>query len=129
MSIRHALTLTPVSGTYAVCRLAANEAIPESLTTARFAAIARTADELSIVCPDELAPAGASVERGWRCLRVAGPLPFSATGIMASLVAPLAEAAIPIFAISTFDTDYLLVKEGDWSRALQVLVAAGHALR
>lgn len=86
----------------------------------------RTADELSVVCLEEAAPAGARVEGGWRCLSVVGPLPFSATGIMAALAGPLAAADISIFALATFDTDHLLVAETALSRALEALHRAGH---
>ena len=122
------MKLTPVTGSFAVCRLGPDDPIPAVLSTARFVAIARTADELSIVCLEAHAPEGARVERGWSCLKVEGPLPFLATGIMASLVTPLAAASIPIFAISTFDTDYLLFKDADRERAVEALRAAGHAV-
>lgn len=123
------LDLALLPETLAVCHLGPHEPIPSSVVSASFVAIARTADELSIVCSETLAPAGARVESGWRSLRVTGTLPFAATGIMASLVTPLADAAIPIFAISTFETDYLLVKASDLARSIDALEAAGHRVR
>jgi hypothetical protein len=123
------LVLVPVPGAFAVCRLDPDEPIPPRVAGARFVAIARTDEELSIVCPEELAPTGARIESGWRCLRVQGPLPFYATGIMASLTAPLAAASIPIFAISTFDTDYLLVKQEHLAPAMDALRRAGHEVK
>ena len=84
----------------------------------------RTADELSVVCDEEQAPEGGRCETGWRCIAVQGPLPFWATGILASLAGPLAEARISIFALSTFDTDFVLVQESDLARALWPLLAA-----
>jgi len=122
------LELEVLPGAYAVCRLGPQAPVPPPLLAAAFVAIVRTSDELSIVCPEIVAPADARCERGWRCLRVVGNLPFDATGILASLAAPLAEARIPIFAISTFDTDYLLVKVARLEQALRVLEATGHTI-
>ena len=123
------LDLEALQGLYAICRLGCNEPVPAHVLGMRFVAIARTEDELSIVCPEAAAPAGARVESGWRCLRVRGNLPFEATGILASLAAPLAAAGIPIFAVATFDTDYLLVKASDWDRTVATLEGAGHTVR
>jgi len=96
-----------------------------------FFCVMRTRDELSIVCADDICsavhpPAGASVERGWLALKLEGPFPFSLTGVLASFVQPLAEAQIPIFAISTFDTDYILIKCENIEPAVSALGAAGH---
>lgn len=82
--------------------------------------ITRTADELSIVCAEELAPAGAKIQPGWRAFKVMGPLDFSLTGIIATLTAPLAEAKVSVFTMATYDTDYLLVQE----KGLEVAIAA-----
>ena len=120
------LSLIVLPDRLGVCKLPPDEAIPSWATAAEFFSITRTSDELSIVCPEELIPAGVKCERGWRYVRVAGAMDFSLTGILASLVAPLAEAKIGIFAISTFDTDYLLVLETDFERALDKLRRAGH---
>jgi uncharacterized protein len=95
---------------------------------AAFVSITRTPDELSIVCPEEQAPPGARSETGFRCFAVAGPLPFSATGILAALVAPLAKVGIPVFAIATFDTDYLLLREARVEEAAAALEGAGHVV-
>ena len=73
-------------------------------------------------------PEGVVAERGWRCLRVAGTIPFSVVGVLASLAAPLAEAGISVFAVSTFDTDYLLVKAADFEKAITALTQAGHSI-
>jgi len=73
--------------------------------------------------------AGWEAEIGWRCLKVLGPLDFSLTGILASLAVPLAEASVSIFAMSTYNTDYILVREGDLEKAKQVLLAIGHIVR
>jgi hypothetical protein len=91
--------------------------------------ITRAADELSVVCPQNLVPDGVRCERGWRCLRVAGTLDFSMIGVVASLVAPLAKAGVSVFVVSTFDTDYLLMKECDLERASATLRATGHQVK
>jgi hypothetical protein len=118
-----------IRGHFAICQLAAAAAVPEWATTGPFVSITRTDDELSIVCTERSVPEGTKCERGWRCLRVAGKMEFSVTGVLASLVSPLAEAGISVFAIATFDTDYLLVKELDLPNALAALTKAGHIVR
>jgi hypothetical protein len=120
--------LTFVDGTFAVCRLGADATIPAWATPGHFFSITRTADELSVVCCQDAVPEGVVGERGWRCLRVAGTMPFSVVGVLASLAAPLAEAGISVFAVSTFDTDYLLVKAADLEMALTALTQAGHSI-
>jgi hypothetical protein len=88
--------------------------------------VTRTADELSIVCPARQVPAEVQHEDDWTCLKLEGPFPFSETGVLVSFVQPLSARAIPIFAISTFDTDYVLVKEAWVERTLEALREAGH---
>jgi hypothetical protein len=126
---------------YAVCRLRAGSPLPDALAResgpprgsgasreSRVISITWTADEVSIICPSELVPAGAVVETPWRCVRVAGPLDHALTGILASLVNPLAAARVNVFAFSTFDTDYLLVPAVRLVEAVTALAAAGHRL-
>jgi hypothetical protein len=122
------LTLHPMEGTFAICKLGNTDAIPEWALAGEFVSITRTADELSIVCSAHVVPEGIVCERGWRCLHVAGAMPFSVVGVLASITAPLAEAGISIFAISTFDTDYLLVKELDFPATANALKQFGHTL-
>jgi hypothetical protein len=122
-------TLLAVEGTFAVCRLGADSPIPPWATAGPFCSITRTADELSVVCRLDAVPEGVVGERGWRCLRVAGALPFAVVGVLASLTTPLAEAGVSVFAVSTFDTDYLLVKEEAWQRAVDALVRYGHSVQ
>ena len=111
----------------AVCRLAPGAAVPEWIRGA-FTSITRTADELSIVCDDAVVPAEVQAERGWRMLKIEGPIPFAMTGVASALLAPLAEARISIFLISTYDTDYLLLKADSFDRALGVLRGAGYEI-
>jgi aminoglycoside 6'-N-acetyltransferase I len=124
----HKLTLAPLEGAYAVCRLDAHAPLPAWAAGAPFVSIARTADELSVVCREKVVPEGVRREQGWRCLRVAGTLDFSLVGVLASLLDPLAAAGVGVFVVSTFDTDYLLVKQMDFHRAKAVLQGAGHAV-
>lgn len=126
MTTRPGLRLRVIPGTFAVCRLGPDDAVPSGMTAGALLSVTRTLDELSIVCGEEVVPEGARCEKGWKCLAVEGPLPFSATGIMASLAGPLAEAEVSIFAVSTFDTDYLLVPGPRIAVAVAALEAAGH---
>ncbi|HEX8213733.1 MAG TPA: ACT domain-containing protein [Longimicrobium sp.] len=120
------LRLTILPEALTVCRLAAGDAFPSWLPTHGFLSVTRTSDELSVVCAADAVPAGVRCEPGWRALAVAGPLDFDLTGVLASIATPLAEAGISIFAISTFDTDYVLVKADRLGDATDALRHAGH---
>jgi len=121
------LTLQFLQQTYAICQLDHSEPIPNWALEGNFFSITRTAEELSVVCPQETVPSEVCCEKDWRCLKVAGPLDFSLTGILASLAAPLAAAGIPMFAVSTYNTDYIMVKTKDVSRAVAMLLQAGYS--
>jgi hypothetical protein len=124
------LDLRLASGRFAVCRLDASAEIPGwALGGGEFTSITRTAAELSIVCAEAAVPEGTKCERGWRLLAVEGPLDFALTGILVSLARPLADARISIFAISTYDTDCLMVREQDLAKAVHTLEAAGHTVK
>lgn len=122
--------LTPlgVAGRFAVCKLPPDSAVPAWATAGDVFSVTRTGDELSVVCRQEAVPTGTHAEVGWRCLRVAGAMPFTVVGVLASLTAPIAKAGVGVFAFSTFDTDYLLVKEADFPVAVDALRAAGHGV-
>ena len=122
------LTLSVLPDSFAICRLAPDAPLPDWATATDFISVTRTTDELSIVCRASQVPPAVQSERGWRCLKVCGPLDFSLTGVMVSLAAPLADAAISVFVISTYDTDYLLIKAATIERAIRVLTAAGHTV-
>jgi hypothetical protein len=122
------LTLSLLPETLAVCRLDPDISIPAWALSGGFFSVTRTRDELSVVCLQRYVPKGVDCERGWRYLKVEGPLDFSLVGILACLTASLASAGISVFAISTYDTDYLLVKAGHITEAVQVLSAAGHLI-
>ena len=114
-------------GEWAVARLAPDARVPAwAMGPAPFLSIARTANELSIVAPAAAVPADVCAERGWALFKLQGPFAFDQTGILASFAAPLADAGIGLFALSTFDTDYLLVKTAQAPAAVATLLAAGH---
>src|SRR5258708_33262857 len=117
------LALEILDGELAVVRLDPAAPLPAWLdwSASPFVSATRTADELSIVCAGGLVPAAARAERGWRAVKVRGPLGFALTGILRSLLAPLAEAGLSVFALSTFDTDYVLVRASDLARARALL--------
>jgi hypothetical protein len=113
---------------YAVCRLPAGSALPTGLGEAGDGVVSVTwaADEVSVVCRADRVPPGATAESPWRCLRVVGPLDFALTGVLASLVGPLADARVNTMAFSTYDTDYLLVPTVRLDEAIATLTKAGH---
>ena len=112
-----------LDGTLSICRLPASDRVPSWALELHegFVSITRTPEELSIVCPEEAVPPDTTVEEGFRALVLPGPIPFTETGVLAGLATPLAAAGISIFAVSTYDTDYVLVRETDLERALTLL--------
>lgn len=123
------LHLAVLHETLAIAQLEPHAPMPAWAMSGSLFSITRTADELSIVCAAALVPADIQAARDWRALKVAGPLDFALTGILAMLAVPLGEAGISIFALSTYDTDYVLVRAPDLDRAVQVLRQAGHTVR
>lgn len=120
-------------GEYAVCRLPAGSSLPASLSAGpddkSVISVAWSADELSIICPNDRVPEGAVADTAWRCLRVAASqLHLAMTGVLASLAGPLAEARVSIVTFSTYDTDYLLVPAVRLTEAVNTLTAAGHRI-
>jgi hypothetical protein len=113
-----------------VCRLPADSAWPTPPAGPAFFSVTRTDTEMSVVCPEDAAPAGdhVRVEPDWRALEVAGPLDFSMVGVMAALTAPLADVDVSVFVVSTYDTDYVLVHAAALERAVEALRTAGHAV-
>jgi hypothetical protein len=116
--------LSVLPGRFAVCLLPPDAPAPE-----RFWSLTRTEDELSVICTEDAVPHGATVQRGWRALRVAGPLDFTVSGVVAALTAPLAAAGISLLPVATYDTDHLFVREEALERAVAALSAAGHTVR
>jgi hypothetical protein len=124
------LPLEVLPDTLAICRLPPAAAVPAwAAGEAAFLTISRTPEELSITAVQRVVPAGTRCERDYRALRVRGTLPPDLVGILLSIAEPLARAGLAIFAISTYDTDYVLVKARDLPAALEALRAAGHEVR
>ncbi|OGP51944.1 MAG: amino acid-binding protein [Deltaproteobacteria bacterium RBG_13_51_10] len=123
------LTLSILPETLVICQMDKDARIPDWLLAGTFYSITKTAEELSVVCPQTNVPEGIKKDEGWRCLKVEGPLDFSTTGILASLTMPLAKEGISVFAVSTYNTDYLLVKEQHLGKAVQVLSQNGHQIQ
>jgi hypothetical protein len=111
---------------FAITRLGATDPAPAWAEQGGLSSVTRTAEELSVVCAASAVPASVQAERGWRCLRVAGRLDLSLTGVLASIADPLAAAELSIFAVSTYDTDYVLVRKQSSMAAIGCLRAAGH---
>lgn len=122
------LVLRVLGERLAVCRLPAGSPMPDWARSGVLTAVTRTADETSVVCAASVVPEGTTDETGWRALQVAGPLDFGLTGVLAALATPLAEAGVSIFAISTYDTDYVLVREEALEDATGALEAVGHRI-
>jgi uncharacterized protein len=118
--------LRTLPDSYAVVRLEPGSELPEWVDKGPFRSVTRTEHEVSVVCRDHDVPDGESVDRGWTLLETMGPLDFTLTGVIASLVEPLAAAEVPIFLISTFESDYVLVRSSDLARAADALEGAGH---
>lgn len=116
------LTMRLLKEKYGVCRLDKTDLIPEWTKDSDFFSITKTSDELSIVCFQDSIPNDVKCERDWRILKIEGPLDFSLIGILASISTVLAQKGISIFAISTYDTDYILVKDKDINNAIEALV-------
>lgn len=127
--MNHQLTITVHPELYAICRLEPNAQTPEWARSEKFFTISKTKTELSIVCEDRRVPAETHAERRRRLMQVEGTLPFSLTGVLAAIAAPLAEAEISTFVVSTYDTDYVMVTDNDLERAIAVLEAAGHVIQ
>lgn len=123
------LVLSVLEERLAVCRLDRGAEVPAWAVTAAFYSVTRTPDELSIVCPERHVPSETKCERGWRALKLEGPFDLALTGILVSVAAPLAEAGVGVFAIATYDTDYVLVRESQLELAGSVLSERGHVVR
>lgn len=120
------LSLVILAERFAICRLAPDGPLPECPGHAPFWSLTRAGEGLSIVLPEEEAPKDWKAERGWRCIQVVGPLDLNLVGVLASLAASLAQAGVSLFAVSTYDTDYVLVREEHLAEARRALLAGGH---
>lgn len=120
------LTVDVRPGDYAIAKLPPGSAVPSLTISDGLVSVTSTPDEVSVVAPVAVVPPDATVDAGWRLLTVRGPLEFTLTGIMASLAGSLAAAGVPLYAMSTYDTDHILVKATDLDRAVGALREAGH---
>ncbi len=120
------LDLYLLDGTYAVCQLEATVPIPGWALGEGFVSISRSEEELSVVCLESRVPAGIKAERDWRCFGLAGPFDFALTGILAAVLNPLAQAGVGVFAVSTYNTDYVLIKSEHLNQGITALTQAGH---
>ena len=124
---RHHLKFRRLLGSYAIVRLAPEAPVPAWASKGEFTSITRTADELSIICPAGNLPADVPSPHRWICLKLEGPFAFSQTGVLLSFIEPLSTKDIPIFAVSTYDTDYVLIPE-EFASAIDILRDVGHQL-
>ncbi len=120
------MKLILLPGELAIARLDPQEDPPPWAKGEPLVAVIRTARELTVVCPASGLPSEVPASRGWCALEVQGPLSFDLVGILASLLEPLAREGVSVFALSTYDTDYILVRQEDLEKALRALQAAGH---
>jgi hypothetical protein len=124
----HLLSLTVLQPLLAIVRFPPRSGLPWWAATSSFLSFTRTLDEDSLVCEEARVPERETAQRGFRAMRVNGTLPFHLTGVLASLTTPLADAAVPVFVVSTYDTDYLLVEESVLPKAIEALRKAGHTV-
>jgi hypothetical protein len=123
------MTFALLDGLFAVARLDAGADVPPWAHRGAFTTITRTPHELSIVCDETGVPDDVAAERGWRCLHLEGPIPFETTGVAAAFTRALAARQISVFVVSTFDTDYVLVKAAKIEAAIEALRDAGYDVR
>ena len=112
----------------AVCRLDADSDLPDWATNGTFFSISRIDEDISIVCTESVVPDDVRAERDWRAFQVEGPLDFSLTGVLSQIASPMADAGVSIFAISTFNTDYVLVRKSALEEAKRALTGSGHTV-
>jgi hypothetical protein len=123
-----ALRFSLLPGRFAICRLEPNAPVPAWAAGAALLSVTRANEELSVVCAEDAAPTGTPAGRGFRCLKLLGPFALEETGVLLTFIAPLAAQGIPVFAISTYDTDYVLVPDDRLAAALDALGDAGHQM-
>lgn len=119
------MKLSRLHGDYSILKLSPASAIPSWALDSEFFSISKTSEELSVVCMSDCVPKSIDANQSWALIKVLGPLDFSLTGILSSIIEPLAQEKISIFAVSTFDTDYLLVKQDQIQNSIRCLKRAG----
>lgn len=124
--MRHTLTFIVHRGPYAVCQLSADGPAPDWAMRGAFWSVSKTPAEISVLCEEQCVPDSVRAQQGWACIQLAGKFPFEMTGVLAAVVDPLARAGVPVFAMSTYDTDWVLVPGEKLEGAVRALKAAGH---
>lgn len=122
------LNLTLLPQTLALCSLDAKAPWPDWAQGPGLVSLTRTEEELSLICPQDRIPSGLTAQRDWRCFKVHGPLEPDQIGVLAALTEPLAQAGVSLLVVSTFETDYILIKEVDLARAVEAWERAEHHL-
>ncbi len=122
------LELERLPGTYAVCQLPRSGPLPSLKPDQNLYAVLVAKDEITVVCEESLAPEGSKIQPGWACLKLKGPFPFELTGILLAVLSPLASVGVGIFALSTFNTDYVLVSKDSIELTIRTLREAGHVV-
>jgi hypothetical protein len=122
------LRLRKIPQEFAVCRLAPDAPLPSWATSGDIWSVTRTPTELSVVCSQNSLPKNLAAERNWVALQVIGPISFGMVGILSSLTLPLADAGVSIFVLSTYETDFILVRNESFEIACRVLTQAGHEI-
>jgi len=120
------LVLSMLSETFTIHKLSPDASIPEEILKSNFYSVSKTENELSLVCSEVVEVQSLQSSNGWKCIKVKGPLDFNLTGILAGISDILTKGNISIFAISTFDTDYILIRSQDLSSARNKLRKAGY---
>lgn len=128
MKLVKSIRLKVLPDIYSISRLESTNPIPDWADGEGFVNIARSADELSIVCHQNRVPEGIKIDRDWNCIQFVGPFAFDETGIVLSVIRPLTEAGFGVFVVSTFDGDFLLLKADRFAEGLVVLSNAGHQI-
>jgi uncharacterized protein len=123
------MSLTVLQERLAICQVSPDEPIPVLTSHPKFFSITHTDEEISIVLPEEMAPPEWKADKGWRCFKVLSTLNLEMTGILASLTSCLADGAISTLAISTYNTDYLLVREPDLDKTYALFRSCGYEVR
>ena len=120
------LVLSVLFETFTIHKLSRDASIPEAILKSNYYSISKTKNELSLICSDVIEVQSLQSSKGWKCIKVTGPLDFNLTGILAGISDILSKENISIFAISTFDTDYILVRTQDLTSARTALRLAGY---
>jgi hypothetical protein len=122
------LTLTLLNGRFAICQLRPDAVFPSWVKGSEVWSLTRTPDEMTVVCAEEVIPPGVDCNTGWRCFRLDGTFDLMLSGVLALITDPLATAGVSVFVLSSYGTDYVLVRSAQLSIATAALTTAGHTM-